>query len=120
MMIGRLNRRLVYQEPADGATDPLNQVAEAWTTVATVWGELRAPTGKELVNAGQLQSAISHTITVRRARGWFPSPSGRFLYSSPSWNTTPRVFNVVAAFDPDEGNTWVSVLATEQTAPAEA
>ena len=117
---GDLNRRVSYEEPSDGTPDALGQVPDVWELVATVWAQIRTPTGRELVNAEQLEGVVSHVITVRRASAWFPKPTGRFVYSSPVYNPTPRVFNFVAAFDPDEGNTWVSCLVTELAQPAES
>jgi head-tail adaptor len=116
---GQLNRRLVYEEPADGTPDTFGQVPETFATVATVWASVRTPTGRELLNAGQLQAVVSHSVTVRRARGWFPKATGRFVYSSPAYNATNRALNVVAAFDPDEGNQWVTCLCAEKTEPGE-
>src|SRR4051794_33786814 len=111
---GSLNRRVQYQEPTDSAPDALLDTSETWVTVATVWAEVRTPTGRELLSAGQLQSVVSHVVTVRRARAWFPKATGRFLFTTPAYNATPRAFNVLAAFDPDEGNAWVVCFCAEK------
>lgn len=117
---GKLNRRVTYQDLTDGAPNALGQVPDVWSTVATVWAEVRSPSGRELLNAGQYTAIVTDVITVRRARGWFPKPTGRFLVSSPVYDATPRTLNVVSATDPDSGREWVVCMCLEQTTPAAA
>lgn len=111
--IGELDRLLAYQEPGDGVPDPLGQVAEAWATVATVWARKRSPTGRELTNAGQLTAVVDHVVTVRRAAGWLPKATGRFIQSASALDPAPVALNVVASFDPDGTRRFVSCLCTE-------
>lgn len=117
MNAGKLNRRLIYQEPGDGTPDSLGQTPEVWTQVAKPWAEIRTPTGSEVYKAEQLSAVLSHVITIRRPRSWFPRAIGRFVYQTSSYNPVARIFNVTAAFDPDESNTWVSCLTIERPFP---
>ena len=75
MQAGRLNRRCTLQAP--GTTqDELGQPIPGWTDVATVWADIRMPTGirsgrswLESIKAGAVVSIVPVSIRIRYRTG---------------------------------------------------
>lgn len=63
-----LNSRVTICQRAAG-TDALGQPIETWATVATVWAEIRHPSGVEQIKAGAEVSTVLASIRVRRRAG---------------------------------------------------
>lgn len=61
---GRLDQRVTLQRP-DNTVDALGQRTEGWTDVATVWANVEPLRGRELFEAGQMQSEINLRVTIR-------------------------------------------------------
>lgn len=64
MLIGRLRDRLTITQ-VSRVTDSLGGQATSWSTLATVWGEFRSLTGREALQAGALQSSMTHRAVIR-------------------------------------------------------
>jgi len=105
---GNLRKRLTFQT-RQTTEDSLGQESTSWVDAFTVWGEIDALTGRELIAAQGVQSSVTHTITVRY-RSELQNPKQvaamRVLYRS-------RVFDIHAAMNEDERNRVVSILAEE-------
>lgn len=114
----KLNRRIVYQVPNDAASaNKLNQKPRTYVAVATVSAQIRTPSGREIWHAQQLQALLSHVIVARYQSGFQYNPRGRFLYQTPTFNTTPRYFNITWVANVDEGNREVLMYTTEVASP---
>jgi SPP1 family predicted phage head-tail adaptor len=76
---GQLKRRVALQRPASGQ-DALGQPLTGFETVATVWGDVRQPSGLESVRAGAEVSLVKASIRIRLrtdvAPGWRAAVDG--------------------------------------------
>jgi SPP1 family predicted phage head-tail adaptor len=105
---GNLRRRLTFQT-RQTTQDALGQQSTTWTDAFTVWGEIDALTGRELIAAQSVQSSVTHTITVRyRPELQIPKvvAAMRIVYGA-------RIFDIHAAMNEDERNRVISILAEE-------
>lgn len=65
MRIGRLRHRITIQEPTITRNDRGAEVL-AWSTLATVWAEVRSNTGREqVINNNQEIASATHVVTIR-------------------------------------------------------
>lgn len=64
----RLNRRVLIQSQVPGQ-DEYGQPLLTWQDVATVWAAVEDLTGREFVNAGGTQNAVTTKITIRYRAG---------------------------------------------------
>ena len=64
MDIGSLNSRIVIQSPPTGQ-DTLGQPTLTWTTVDTVWANIRNLNGVETIKSGSPTSVVKASIRVR-------------------------------------------------------
>jgi len=106
MKAGDLNKRVILQSPT-GARDALGERVTTWTNVATVWARVRPLSGKELMIAGQQQSATSHVVEIRySATVKAVNNSWRVLFGS-------RILVVDNVINPDESNEKLMLYCTE-------
>lgn len=103
MRIGRLNKRVTFQQPA-AARDAYNQPSGAWTDVATCWASIEPLSAKESFLAGAAQSAVTHKITIRYRAGLTAAMRAVYL---------GRYFSIQALIDRGERHRLLEVLATE-------
>lgn len=61
---GALNRRITLQSRSTSQDASGGQLL-TWTDVATVWANVDPLSGRELLAAQAVQSAVSHQITIR-------------------------------------------------------
>lgn len=96
MRAGKLTHRLVYEEPTETA-DSYGQLVATWSTVGSLWGEVRTPNGREALIAQTLRDHVSHVVTVR-AQTYPIKPTGRIrdLDALPG---TSGVYAIVSATD---------------------
>jgi len=88
--------------------DSFGQPQQRWTTVRTSKASIQALTLREIFQANQLTSQVTHLITVR----WTPSvirPGMRIAFGS-------RIFQSQAVNNLDERNLLVKMLALELNA----
>ena len=64
MKIGSLNRQVTIQSPPT-AEDALGQPTGSWTTVATVWANVRLLNGLETIKGGAEASVAKASIRIR-------------------------------------------------------
>ena len=70
--MGALNSLItVRQRVAGSAAD--GQPLDTWSTVASIWGEIRHPSGLEHIRAGVQTSVVRASIRVRRRGGITPA-----------------------------------------------
>jgi SPP1 family predicted phage head-tail adaptor len=65
MRAGKLDRRLTIRRMEAGAPNALNERAETWTDVATVWAQQRPNRGSERFAAGQVNGTAVMTFHIR-------------------------------------------------------
>lgn len=64
MQSGRLNRRITIQQRT-ATHDALGQPLETWSAVATIWADIRHPSGIETVKAAADISIVKASIRIR-------------------------------------------------------
>lgn len=64
MAAGMLNSRVSIQARAAGQ-DAIGQPSETWATLATVWANIRHPSGSEAIRADAQASIVRASIRVR-------------------------------------------------------
>ena len=65
MDAGSLDQRVTLQS-LGYTTDAGGGRVETWTTVATVWAHVRPMSGRERLQADQLESPANYKVTIRR------------------------------------------------------
>jgi SPP1 family predicted phage head-tail adaptor len=66
MEIGKLRHKIEIQSRADpDVPDKYGETAEEWTTVLSPWASIEPASGKQLYLAEQMQTEVSHVVTIR-------------------------------------------------------
>jgi len=102
MRAGARRHRLAIQRPVPGVgwgVDP------TWATHAEVWGSLEPLRGGELLAAQQVQSEVTGKSGIPYVSG--VTPAMRFTCGS-------RVYQILAAIDPEERHRELQLLWKEQ------
>ena len=102
--IGAMRRRIQLQLPL-GSPDGGGGLVKAWTTVATVWAEIRSLSGSEQVIADGLQGRVSHELTIRKRMD--VSPAMRAVFGQ-------RIFVIWAVLDRDGIEPFIRIQAEER------
>ncbi len=103
MSVGKLRHRLTIQQE-QRAGDAGTGVTIVWAKVAEVWGSVKPLSGRETLQAMQLQARISHSIRIRYRAGI--TVGMRVLFGT-------RAFNIRAVKNVDERNRWLDIMADE-------
>ena len=100
---GDLRHRIDFQERNE-TKGAQGGITPSWTTVASRWAEIIPLTGKELVDAQQIKSTISHMVRLR----YFPllTTKLRILFKT-------RVFGIEHVRNIEERNIEHVCLCTE-------
>lgn len=109
MRAGRLRHRVALQRATETANS-FNEPVVSWSTLATVWGAVEPISGKEFFAAQQVQSSVSHRITVRYYAGL--TTKDRVLWTDPS-TSGQRIFDINAILDRDERHRGYELMCTE-------
>ena len=102
--IGELRTRLTL-EAANRTDDGGGGADVVWETVAEVWAAVRPIGGGERFKLDRVAGRLSHEIIIRYRSD--VKPEMRFRAGT-------RVFDIRAAFDPDEHRQWLRCLAEER------
>lgn len=105
---GVLNRRIRIQTPS-AMLDAFGIPVPGWADLLTVWGAIEPLTGRELFNAQQVASEVTHRITLRFNALLADTrlvATYRALYAG-------RAFNLHAVLNEDEANVSMVLLASE-------
>jgi SPP1 family predicted phage head-tail adaptor len=102
--IGDLRTRLTLETPSRAA-DGGGGASVTWSTAATVWASVRPAGGGESYALDRVAGKVSHEIVLRYRSG--VTPEMRLRAGS-------RVFEIRAAFDPDQRRHWLKCLAEER------
>lgn len=60
----KANHRVIIQSRGD-ASDDYGGSAVTWSTLSTVWAIIEPMSGREVLQSEQLQSRVTHKITIR-------------------------------------------------------
>jgi SPP1 family predicted phage head-tail adaptor len=101
---GALNSRVVLQAP-QATPDGAGGETVAWTTVATLWAELRPTGGGESFAFERAEPTVGWRVRIRFRDD--VAPDMRFAIG-------PRVLEIRAAFDPDGRRAFLECLAEER------
>ncbi len=93
-MVGRLRHRLVLQRRVE-TLDSYGDAVLTYTAIKTVWGQLRAVSGRERYIAQQAQADVTHEASVRH------SSDSESLVAEDRIVFGSRTFDVIANVDPD-------------------
>jgi len=104
MKAGKLRRRVTLQSVATSSNGVGGKTSAAPTTVATVWASVEPLSGGELLRAQQMQSNLSHRVTIRHRSG--VTPRMRVAYQG-------RRFEIAAVIDPEERHERLVLLCSE-------
>lgn len=107
-MIGKLRHRVTLQELVK-TDDGYGGIVETWQDVATVWAAIKPLRGNERYTAQQVQSELSHKITIRYQAGI--KPQMKLLYKG-------RTFEIESVIDIEERHQWLELLCSEVVANA--
>lgn len=103
MQAGKLRHRVAIQAPAT-AQDAYGEAIVTWGTVATVWASVEPLRGRELMDAQQTQSEISHRVRMRGRTG--VTTQMRVLFEG-------RAFQVEAVLNPAERGIELQLMCRE-------
>ncbi|WP_434565155.1 phage head closure protein [Thermoanaerobacterium thermosaccharolyticum] len=103
MNAGKLRHRATIQQLVnidDGAGGSI----ETWQDIVTVWAAIEPLRGNERYTAQQVQSTLSHKVTIRYREGI--KSQMRLTYKG-------RIFDIVSAIDIKELHQWLELLCSE-------
>ncbi|WP_116585063.1 phage head closure protein [Pantoea ananatis] len=104
MRAGKMKRRITFQV-SDNRRGEYGEVIRDWRDVATVWAEIRAISGKELIASGAQLSVATVRIWTRYRDDI--TTANRILYSLP--NIRGQVYGIVAVI-PDTDHSRLEIL----------
>ena len=88
---GELNHRIDIQSVTD-TPDEQGANVQTWATVKTRWAKVEPLSGRELYNAQQVKSDVTHKICIRYYEGL--TANMRFKWGD-------RIFNISSLINPD-------------------
>ena len=110
MRISKLKHRINVQS-RNTTLDAYGQQINSWTSIATVWAEIKPLSGKEKTRMNDMlvESQLTHQVTVRFSTLFLPAIEAdgwRILFGS-------RVLNIVASMNIDEDDKFLVFDCTE-------
>lgn len=103
---GRLRHRVRIERPENQQSSGLGEVAQTWRLVAHRWAEVEPLSGRELLAAQQVQSAVTHRVRLRHCAAL--SPAMRVLHRG-------RALHIESVIHTAERGRETILLCTEQT-----
>ena len=103
MSIGMLRHQVSLQKPTN-TTDAGGGAAKSYTTLATLWANIKPVSGSEKYRQGQVQETATHQVTIR-----FRSDIGtnyRIVYDD-------RNFNIKHIRNVDERDRYILLICNE-------
>lgn len=109
----RLNRKLIL-ETLERVPDGAGGYFETWRALGSIWGEVKAGTGKESLVGMLTASSVPYRITVRSAPPGAlrrPGPDQRFREGG-------RLFRIMAVADAGVDGRYLTCFTLEEVASA--
>jgi SPP1 family predicted phage head-tail adaptor len=104
MISGRMKRRITFQV-AEDSRDGYGQIIHSWRDIGTVWAEIRAISGRELLASSTIYSEATVRIWVRYRDDI--TTANRILYDLP--NIRGQVYSIIAVI-PDADYSRLELL----------
>lgn len=98
-------KRLILEAPVE-TPDTIGGAAISYQTVATLWGEVIAKSGRETSEGGRLEGATETRIRIRFRE---------VIDARMRFRLGQRIFAIRAAFDADGTRRWTTCLVEEVT-----
>jgi SPP1 family predicted phage head-tail adaptor len=98
-------KRLVLEGPVE-VPDSIGGAAISYQTLATLWGEVSAKSGRETSEGGRLEGTIKTRIRIR----FRETIDARMRF-----RLGQRIFAIRAAFDAEGTRRWTTCLVEEVT-----
>jgi SPP1 family predicted phage head-tail adaptor len=105
---GKLKHRIEIQNSTELRSASGAVTGQTWHPFCYVWAAMEPLSGKEYFAAAQIQSTISHKITIRYRAGIKP-------YYRATWND--RIFNIISIINTREENRELILYCTEWIEP---
>lgn len=108
-MIGKLRHRLTIEEEARVA-DGGGGFAVTWSELSTdptVWGAVVPLSGREVLQAQQLATPVTHKVTIRHRSD---------VTAAMRLKLGTRAFNIRAVINVDERDRWLELMCEEGVA----
>lgn len=103
MNAGKLRHRATIQQLVN-TDDGAGGSIETWQNVATVWAAIEPLRGNERYTAQQVQSTLTHKVTIRYREGI--KPQMRLTYKG-------RIFDIESVIDIEERHRWLELFCSE-------
>ena len=100
---GKLRHRLQIEKKVV-ARDSYGAETITWTDVDTVWGSVEPISGREYFLAQQVQSEVTHRVTIRYYAGM--NPGWRIKFGT-------RIFDVLSVINTEERNREMILMTRE-------
>lgn len=103
MRAGRLRHRVTIEqvsEDVDSAGGPIKE----WTSINTVWANVRPVRGREFSGAAQVTAEVTHRVFMRYLANL--TSADRLVFEG-------RVFDIESVINIDERNVELEILCTE-------
>lgn len=110
--IGQMRHRLTFKEPSEAREADYNEAQLTFNAIANdpdVWARIEPLSGDELVEARQVDSRVTHRITLR----YRSDLNTRMIAVEGS-----REFELVEILNPEEGDRRLVIRAIEKPANA--
>ncbi|MGH1577210.1 head-tail adaptor protein [Planktotalea sp.] len=111
MSVPNLNRALVLEERSEIA-DGAGGLRSTWSTLGTLWAEVRSFSGRESGGLGVSRSKLSLKITLRAA------PQGSSMRPRPDQRLREgtRIYRITAVAEAQPVGRYLTCFATEEVA----
>lgn len=100
--IGKLRKRIEIQSNTATA-DAMGQLIPTWTTLDTRFASIEPLTGRELINAQQVNAEITHKVTLRY---YAANSKMRVKYGT-------RLFEIMSVINKEERNIETQLMCKE-------
>jgi len=101
--IGELDKRIIIENSTE-VDDGYGGKTISWATFATVWARVKPLKGFEKLRAMQIQSEVTHKITIRYRSG---------ITTGMRVNFNSRIFNIKSSININEDDQWLEIIAEE-------
>jgi len=105
---GELNRQVKIQSRTVAA-DATGDAVQTWADVATVWAKLSPLSGRELFQAQQVQTDVTHRVLLRHRPDVALSTAHRLVTVEGS-----RVLEIASVVNVEDAGVYWDVLAVER------
>lgn len=109
MRSGRLRHRIVLQRRT-GAENDFGEPTDTWSDVATLSAGIEPISGREYFAAQQVQSEVTHRVTIRYFEGI--TPKDRLVWTDPA-TAVARYFDIRSVIDRDERHREMAIMCVE-------